>query len=50
VSLDPLKVSYRMAEKSLQVSSSTFNRLVMGKNKISPEMALRLSALALIEK
>jgi len=27
----------------LQVSPSTFNRLVMGKSNISPEMALRLS-------
>jgi len=43
VYLDPFKVSYRMAAKSLKVSPSTFNRLVMGKSNISPEMALRLS-------
>jgi len=43
VYLDPFKVSYRMAAKSLQVSPSTFNRLVTGKSNISPEMALRLS-------
>ncbi len=43
VYLDPFKVSYRMAAKSLNVSPSTFNRLVMGKSNISPEMALRLS-------
>jgi len=41
--LDPFKVSYRAAAKSLKVSPSTFNRLVMGKSNISPEMALRLS-------
>jgi len=43
VYLDPFNVSYRMAAESLQVSPSTFNRLVMGKSNISPEMALRLS-------
>jgi len=43
VYLDPFKVSYRTAAKSLKVSPSTFNRLVMGKSNISPEMALRLS-------
>jgi len=36
-------VSYRMAAKSLKVSPSTFNRLVMGKSNISLETALRLS-------
>jgi len=41
--LDPFKLSYRAAAKSLKVSPSTFNRLVMGKSNISPEMALRLS-------
>jgi len=41
--LNPFKVSYRTAAKSLHVSPSTFNRLVMGKSNISPEMALRLS-------
>jgi len=43
VYLDPFKVSYRKAAVSLNVSPSTFNRLVMGKSNISPEMALRLS-------
>jgi len=43
VYLDPFKVSYRAAAKSLKVSPSTFNRLAMGKSNISPEMALRLS-------
>lgn len=43
VYLDPFSVSYRVAAKSLNVSPSTFNRLVMGKSNISPEMALRLS-------
>jgi len=41
--LDSVKVSYRKAAVSLNVSPSTFNRLVMGKRKISSEMALRLS-------
>ncbi len=43
VYLEPFKVSYRLAAKSLNVSPSTFNRLVIGKSNISPEMALRLS-------
>jgi len=43
VYLDPFKVSYRAAASSLKVSPSTFNRLIMGKSNISPEMALRLS-------
>jgi len=43
VYLDPFKVSYRKAAKSLNVSPSTFNRLVTGKSNITPEMALRLS-------
>jgi len=41
--LDPFKMSYRKAAKSLNVSPSTFNRLVTGKSNITPEMALRLS-------
>jgi len=41
--LDPFKVSYRMVAKSLNVSPSNFNRLVVGKSNFSPEMALRLS-------
>jgi len=43
VYLEPFGVTYRVAAKSLNVSPSTFNRLVMGKSNISPEMALRLS-------
>ncbi|MFQ5345561.1 MAG: HigA family addiction module antitoxin [Mariprofundus sp.] len=43
VYLDPFKVTYRQAAASLNVSPSTFNRLVMGKSNVSPEMALRLS-------
>jgi len=43
VYLEPFKVSYRTAAKSLKVSPSTFNRLVIGKSNVSPEMALRLS-------
>jgi len=33
-----------MAAKSLQVSPSTFNRLVTGKSKINSEIVLRLSS------
>ncbi|MBN4073517.1 HigA family addiction module antidote protein [Mariprofundus ferrooxydans] len=36
-------MTYRKAAASLNVSPSTFNRLVMGKSNVSPEMALRLS-------
>jgi len=43
VYLDPFRVSYRLAAKSLNVSPSAFNRLVMGKSNVSPEMALRFS-------
>jgi len=43
VYLDPFKMSYRKAARSLNVSPSTFNRLVTGKSNITPEMALRLS-------
>jgi len=35
VYLAPFKVSYRKAAASLNVSPSTFNRLVMGKRNIS---------------
>jgi len=41
--LDPFKVSYRSAARSLKASPSTFNRLVIGKSNVSPEIALRLS-------
>jgi len=42
VYLDPFKVSYRKAAASLNVSPSTFNRLVMGKSNISPESWLAM--------
>jgi addiction module HigA family antidote len=41
--LEPLEVSLRHAAKELDVSPSTFQRLVAGESDISPEMALRLS-------
>ncbi len=41
--LDPLKVSYRTVAMKLNVSPSTFNRLIRGQSSISSEMALRLS-------
>jgi len=43
VYLDPFKVTYWKAAAALNVSPSTFSRLIMGKSNISPEMALRLS-------
>jgi len=43
VYLEPLKVSYRMVAMKLNVSPSTFNRLIKGQSNISSEMALRLS-------
>ncbi len=41
--IKPLKVSLRMVALKLNVSPSTFSRLIKGKSDISPEMALRLS-------
>jgi addiction module HigA family antidote len=41
--LDSLKVSYRTVAMKLNVSPSTFNRLIRGQSSISSEMALRLS-------
>ena len=41
--LEPLNISLRYAAQELDVSPSTFNRLVNGESDISPEMALRLS-------
>lgn len=41
--IKPLKVSMRMTALKLNVSPSTFSRLIKGKSDISPEMALRLS-------
>jgi antitoxin HigA-1 len=43
VYLEPLKVSYRTVAMKLNVSPSTFNRLIKGQSNISSEMALRLS-------
>ncbi len=43
VYLEPLKVSYRTVAKKLNVSPSTFNRLIKAQSNVSPEMALRLS-------
>lgn len=41
--LEPLNVSYRSVALKLNVSPSTFNRLVQGSSSVSSEMALRLS-------
>jgi addiction module HigA family antidote len=41
--LQPYGVSHRKVSELLDVSPSTFNRLVKGQSSISPEMALRLS-------
>jgi antitoxin HigA-1 len=41
--LDPLNISLRTAAFKLNVSPSTFSRLVKGEADISPQMALRLS-------
>jgi antitoxin HigA-1 len=43
VYLEPFKVSYRCVAQKLNVSPSTFNRLVKGQSNVSSEMALRLS-------
>lgn len=43
VYLTPLGISARQVSNSLGVSASTFNRLLNGESRISPEMALRLS-------
>lgn len=41
--IDPLNISLRTAALKLNVSPSTFSRLVKGAADLSPEMALRLS-------
>jgi len=41
--LEPYKVSYRTVAQKLNVSPSTFNRLIKGQSNVSSEMALRLS-------
>ena len=43
VYLEPLELSHRMVAAKLNVSPSTFTRLVNGRSNVSPEMALRLS-------
>ena len=43
VYLEPLKISFRIVAIKLNVSPSTFNRLIKGQSNISSEMALRLS-------
>ena len=41
--LESLDISYRKIADMLNVSPSTFNRLINGQSSISSEMALRLS-------
>lgn len=41
--IEPLDISLRMAALKLNVSASTFSRLIRGEADLSPEMALRLS-------
>lgn len=43
VYLEPFDVSARRVADNLDVSASTFNRLLNGDSNISPEIALRLS-------
>ncbi|MBA7690095.1 Antitoxin HigA [subsurface metagenome] len=43
VYLEPFGISTRRVAEKLQVSPSTFNRLINGESNVSPEMALRLS-------
>ena len=43
VYLEPCELSIRQVAKRLGVSGSTFQRLVAGKSRVSPDMALRLS-------
>lgn len=43
VYLEPCSVSHRKVAELLDVSPSTFNRLVKGISNVTPEMALRLS-------
>ena len=41
--LDPCELSIRQVAERLDVSASTFQRLVAGKSRVTPDMALRLS-------
>ena len=43
VYLEPFNVSHRKVAELLDVSPSTFNRLVKGNSNVTPEMAIRLS-------
>lgn len=43
VYLEELKVSSRTVASKLKVSPSTLTRLLNGRSRVSPEMALRLS-------
>ncbi len=42
--IEPFKLSSRQIARSLNVAPSTLNRLLNGKSNLTPEMALRLSA------
>ena len=42
VVLEPCDLSIRQVAERLGVSGSTFQRLVAGKSRVSPDMALRL--------
>ncbi len=41
--IKPLKISLRLAAEKLDVSPSTFSRLIKGEADISPTMALKLN-------
>jgi antitoxin HigA-1 len=43
VYMDPFEISARAVAASMNVSPSTFTRLLNSKSRITPEMALRLS-------
>ena len=43
VVLEPCELSIRQVAERFGVSASTFQRLVAGKSRVSPDMALRLS-------
>lgn len=41
--IEPLHISLREAARKLDISPSTFARLIKGESDVSPEMALKLS-------
>ncbi len=43
VYMEPAGLSVRRVAEALRVAPSTFNRLIRGKSRVTPEMALRLS-------